>query len=157
MKRLLFPLLIVAAIVAWQALAPSQRVTDAVPQSRAPDAPSSVEAGPSRSTDAERAFEDGRSGVMLTASGRVERVLGDDREGSRHQRFIVGFASGHTVLIAHNIDVASRVEDLEVGDQVSVRGQYEWNDKGGVIHWTHHDPQGVHEPGWIEHDGRRYQ
>ena len=157
MKRLIPPLLIVAAIAAWQALAPSQRVTDAVPEHGPPDAPSSVEAGASRSTEVERAFEDGRSGVMLTASGRVERILGDDREGSRHQRFIVGFASGHTVLIAHNIDVASRVDGLEVGDQVSVHGQYEWNDKGGVIHWTHHDPQGGHEPGWIEHDGRRYE
>lgn len=156
MKRLGFPLLVIAALAAWHLLTSPQE--DGRSRLEAWGfAPSSVEAGASRSADVERAFDDGRSGVMLTASGRVERVLGDDREGSRHQRFIVGFASGHTVLIAHNIDVASRVEDLEVGDQVSVRGQYEWNDKGGVIHWTHHDPQGVHEPGWIEHDGRRYQ
>jgi len=93
---------------------------------------------------------------MVSAAGNVSRLLSDDREGSRHQRFIVGFPSGRTVLVAHNIDLAARVRSLEVGDAVRLRGQYEWNEKGGVIHWTHRDPDGSHEAGWIEHDGERY-
>ena len=61
-----------------------------------------------------------------------------------------------TVLIVHNIDLAPRVP-LQVGDSVSLRGDYVWNDRGGLVHWTHHDPAGRHIPGWIEHRGRRYQ
>ena len=33
----------------------------------------------------------------------------------------------------------------------------EWNEQGGIIHWTHHDPDGRHLPGWIKHNGRTYQ
>lgn len=97
-----------------------------------------------------------QSGVMVTAQGLVARTLADDKEGSRHQRFLLELPLGLTVLVAHNIDLAPRVP-LENGDEVAVRGQYEWNEKGGVIHWTHADPSGRHEGGWIGHQGRKYQ
>jgi hypothetical protein len=115
---------------------------------------------PERATDAvsvTQAFAEQRSGLMLETSGVVERVLSDDRQGSPHQRFIVRLASGHTVLIAHNIDLAPRVADLVAGDEVRFRGQYEYNERGGVIHWTHDDPRGEHPGGWIEHHGRFYR
>ena len=98
-----------------------------------------------------------RPGARVETSGVVERVLGDDNSGSRHQRFIVRLASGQTLLIAHNIDIAPRVAGLARGDTASFAGIYEPNNKGGVVHWTHHDPSGRHEAGWIEHKGRRYQ
>jgi hypothetical protein len=103
------------------------------------------------------AFENRRSDIQVRGSGRVSRVLADDNEGSRHQRFIVQLASGQTVLVAHNIDLASRVASIKSGDSVEFFGEYEWNERGGVIHWTHRDPQGVHEGGWIKHGGRTYQ
>jgi hypothetical protein len=103
------------------------------------------------------AFENRRSDIQVQGSGRVSRVLADDNEGSRHQRFIVQLASGQTVLVAHNIDLADRVASIKAGDSVEFNGEYEWNERGGVIHWTHRDPQGVHEAGWIKHGGRTYQ
>jgi hypothetical protein len=40
---------------------------------------------------------------------------------------------------------------------VSFSGEYVWNDKGGMIHWTHRDPRKRHRPGWIRHNGVLYQ
>ncbi len=94
---------------------------------------------------------------QVVGQGVVARVLPDDNEGSRHQRFILRLASGQTVLIAHNIDLAPRIGNLRQGDTVRFNGEYEWNDRGGVIHWTHRDPQNRHEHGWLEHSGRRYE
>lgn len=97
------------------------------------------------------------SGLQVNGSGVVERILSDDNDGSRHQRFILRLSSGRTVLIAHNIDLAPRIRSLSGGDTVQFYGQYEANDRGGVIHWTHHDPQGRHVGGWLEHRGQRYE
>jgi hypothetical protein len=103
------------------------------------------------------AFEAGQSDVWVESDAIVERVLPDDTRGSRHQRIIVRIPSGRTVLIAHNIDLAPRVEPLDPGDRLRFRGEYEWNDKGGVVHWTHHDPSGRRAGGWIEAGGRRIE
>ncbi len=98
-----------------------------------------------------------QSGTQVSGEGTVSRVLGDDTMGDRHQRFILTLDSGRTLLIAHNINLAPRIESLREGDTVSFSGEYEWNDKGGVVHWTHRDPQGQHEAGWLKHRGRIYQ
>lgn len=104
-----------------------------------------------------QAFEARRSNVQIQGSGTVARILPDDTDGSRHQRFVLAFGTGQTVLIAHNIDLAPRIAGLGVGDIVEFNGEYEWNARGGVVHWTHQDPQGRHTPGWLRHDGRTYQ
>lgn len=105
----------------------------------------------------ERAYAKRQSDLQVRLSGRVERVLPDDLEGSRHQRFILRLASGRTLLVAHNIDLAPRVAGLAKDDRVELYGEYEWNRQGGVIHWTHRDPRGSHAHGWIKHQGRRYE
>lgn len=102
------------------------------------------------------AFAQRRSDQWLEAGGVVVRTLPDDNEGSRHQRFILEVAPDLTVLVAHNIDLAPRVP-LARGDEVALRGEYEWNEKGGVIHWTHHDPRGRHRGGWIRHADKTYR
>ncbi len=98
-----------------------------------------------------------RSGSQVRGSGSVVRILSDDNEGSRHQRFILRLSSGRTVLIAHNIDLAPRVRSIAKGDAVLFYGQFESSEQGGVIHWTHKDSQGRHIDGWLEHRGNRYQ
>ena len=103
------------------------------------------------------AFANQQSGLAVSDSGVVDRVLSDDTEGGRHQRFILRLASGQTLLITHNIDIAPRVSGLSVGDSVEFSGQYEWNDRGGVVHWTHRDPGGKHQAGWLKHGGVTYQ
>ncbi|WP_300381054.1 DUF3465 domain-containing protein [uncultured Alcanivorax sp.] len=103
------------------------------------------------------AYENRQSDVQVEGAGRVVNVLPDDNKGSRHQKFILELASGQTLLIAHNIDLAPRIPDLHEGDRVSFYGEYEWNERGGVVHWTHHDPQGRHVDGWLKHQGKRYQ
>jgi len=98
-----------------------------------------------------------QSDIQVEVSGTVIKLLRDDLEGSRHQKFIIKLTSGHTILVSHNIDLAPRIEALQQGDDVSVYGEYEWNNKGGVIHWTHHDPDKKHIDGWIRHQGSQYQ
>lgn len=103
------------------------------------------------------AFANEVSNVQVEGEGTVVRLLADDTKGSRHQRFIVQLESGQTLLIAHNIDLAPRINGLEEGDSVRFNGEYEWNEKGGVVHWTHHDPRGKHVAGWVMHNGKTYQ
>lgn len=98
-----------------------------------------------------------RPGQQARGSGIVTRVLADDNDGSRHQRFILELPSRRTLLVAHNIDVAPRIPGLKRGDVVEFYGVFENNERGGVIHWTHHDPRGQHTDGWLEHKGRRYR
>jgi len=103
------------------------------------------------------AYQNRLSDIQVSGSGKVSRILRDDNEGSRHQRFILRLSSGQTLLIAHNIDLAPKINTLQEGDVVQFFGEYEWNSKGGVVHWTHHDPGGSHVSGWLKHDGRKYE
>jgi hypothetical protein len=91
----------------------------------------------------------------VTVQGTVAKLLKDDMEGVPHQRFLVKITPDITLLVAHNSDLAQRVP-VQVGDLVTLKGEYVWNHKGGVLHWTHHDPQG-RKGGWIELAGQRYQ
>ncbi len=133
------------------------------PAGRPPAAPGPAAPGPAADTRIPassravlEAFRSHRSHLELSTGGRVTRILPDDRDSPRHQRFLVEVAGPVTVLVAHNIDLAPKVP-LAAGDSVELRGEYEWNDRGGVLHWTHRDPDGRHEAGWIRYDGRLYQ
>ena len=106
----------------------------------------------------EQAHEQHRSKVWVDGGGTVTRLLRDDTKPPRHERFIVKIGTGpeaFTVLIAHNIDEAPRVP-LKKGDTITFRGQYVWNDQGGVIHETH-DLKGESEGGWIRRGDQVYR
>ncbi|MEZ4700477.1 MAG: DUF3465 domain-containing protein [Rhodothermales bacterium] len=105
----------------------------------------------------ETAFAEQARDLPVEGEGVVLRILSDDNDGSRHQRFVLELASGHTVLVAHNIDLAPRLEGIARGERVRFKGEYAWNPEGGVVHWTHHDPQGRHAGGWLEYRGTRFE
>lgn len=93
--------------------------------------------------------------TWIEAAGLVVRLIPDDVQDTRHQRFVVRLPGGQTVLVAHNLDVSSRVP-LGMADRVRFRGLYEWNERGGLVHWTHADPQGMEQGGYVEFRTRRY-
>lgn len=105
----------------------------------------------------QQAFENQTSNLQVEGKGTVLKLLKDDTEGRKHQKFLLKLTSGLTILIAHNINLSVRIENLNVGDEVEFYGEYEWNNKGGVIHWTHRDPNGRHINGWLKHQGKTYQ
>ncbi|EGR0487657.1 DUF3465 domain-containing protein [Vibrio cholerae] len=105
----------------------------------------------------QQAYQSQQSDLQVQGLGQVVKVLPDDNDGSRHQKFILKLNSGQTLLVAHNIDLAPRIPNLKVGDIVEFYGEYEWNKKGGVLHWTHKDPQNRHDHGWLKHNGQVYE
>ena len=105
----------------------------------------------------EIAYNNQQSDVQVQGQGIVSRILPDDNDGSRHQRFILKLDTGQSLLIAHNIDLAPRLNELKNGDAVEFFGEYECNSKGGVVHWTHNDPNHRHIDGWLKHRGKTYQ
>ena len=102
-------------------------------------------------------FHNHQSNVEVTADGTVVRLLPDRTSSTgTHEQFIVKLSSGDiTVEVEHNISIAPRVP-VAVGDQVIVHGEYVWNAQGGLIHFTHHDPQGTHEGGYVQDKGTTY-
>lgn len=102
-------------------------------------------------------FQTHQSQVEVTADGTVVQVL-PDRAGSSgpHERFIIKLTSYDlTLLIEHNLSIGARAP-VAVGDHVVVHGEYIWNNQGGLIHFTHHDPESRHEGGFIQDNGTKY-
>lgn len=146
------------ARVARHPTTPTSPAPRAVPAAPAPALPRATPT-PSLSDNAAimRAFTNHARDVRVDGSGSVSRLLPDDNQGERHQRFLVRLPTGQSILIVHNIDIAPRVENLRVGDEIEFEGEYVWNERGGLVHWTHHDPASRHAPGWVKHAGRVYQ
>ncbi|NUS38913.1 MAG: DUF3465 domain-containing protein [Lysobacter sp.] len=140
-KRHALPAIAAALLAAWLLL----------PQHQKGPAPSEAPVATQATSPGDHATRE------VTGSGTVIRVLPDDTRGERHQRFILRIASGETLLVAHNIDLAPRVEPLRIGDTIDYHGEYVRNPRGGVVHWTHRDPAGRHESGWLRREGRTFQ
>jgi len=153
-KRIIGVIFVAALVVMVALLLPKGQTDQGVPTNSVVPSMSI-----SANSDAQlrQLFLEQTSDVQVSGTGTVTRLLADDTEGSRHQRFILRLASGQTLLMVHNIDIAPRLSGLAVGDTVSFYGEYIYSDQGGTVHWTHHDPSGQHVAGWLEWRGRRYQ
>lgn len=88
-----------------------------------------------------------RSGLWVTLRARVTRLLPDSQGRYRHQRFIVRCRNGQSILIVNDVSIGARVP-VRKGDTVGVRGEYVWNERGGLVHFTHHSDTGA-PGGWI--------
>ena len=97
----------------------------------------------------------GDTDTWIEDTGLVVRLIPDDEQGSRHQRFILSLPGRQTILLAHNLGLSARVP-VGIGDRVRFRGMYEWNEQGGLVHWTHGDPLGMEKGGYVEFRTRRY-
>jgi hypothetical protein len=102
-------------------------------------------------------FHNRQSNVEVTADATVVRLLPDRTSATgMHEQFIIKLSSADlTIEVEHNILIGTRVPVHE-GDHVIVHGEYVWNAQGGLIHFTHHDPNGTHEGGYIRDGGRTY-
>jgi hypothetical protein len=129
----------------------------------APSNPQQLESTPTTSANAmdagaiAEAYGAHRNVPQVQGSGIVVKVLKDDTNGLQHQKFLLKVSDNITILIAHNIDLAPRVEDIHEGDTVGFKGEYIYTPKGGTVHWTHKDPRGNHAAGWLEHNGKKYE
>jgi hypothetical protein len=105
------------------------------------------------------AYRSGRSHVEVVADGTVTRLLGiAPGVVSPHEGFLMRLRSGcdTIVRVEVNTDLAGTFP-IARGEAVTVKGEYEYYPLGGVIHWTHHDPRGRHEGGFIEIGGKTYE
>ncbi len=105
------------------------------------------------------AIAQNRDGVEVTVEGPVIHVLAESNgESGTHDRFVIEVRSGskeQDILIADNVSIG-RTAPIQEGDDVTVKGVLAIDPSGPVIHWTHHDPSGRHESGFIRDRGVLY-
>ena len=78
------------------------------------------------------------------------------RPRAEHEAFDVRTADGRSLEIVDNVLLAPPVPVVP-GDRVHVVGELvPRGSRGPLVHWTHHDPAGVHADGSIELNGKRY-
>jgi hypothetical protein len=106
------------------------------------------------------AWANQRSHVEVTASGSVAKVLGTRRGPSGvHTGFLLhlrGAAGrGLTVRVEDNVDLTGPIP-VHAGDDAEVRGEYIYDPRGGLIHYTHRDPRGNRPGGYVKLANRMY-
>lgn len=106
-----------------------------------------------------RIYSAQQSRTEVVADGTVVDVLGTRRGPSGdHEGFLLRLNGGCDLLVRveTNVDLTGPVP-LRTSQRVVVKGEYEYDPMGGVIHWTHHDPRGRHDGGFVRVGDRTYQ
>ena len=167
---------VVAILVWWLADGGAQACADALRRIRSPAAAETADPAPAAPDPATPAEKPAKAkpakkkaasapaspevltdGLWWEGRGVVEKVLPDDTTPPRHQRFFLRDDRGRSLFFAHNVDEAPRVPDLREGDELSFRGEWRDNERGGAMHWTHRAGAGRRKGGWLERDGVRYE
>lgn len=101
------------------------------------------------------AYFNKESGMMAEVQGQVTRLIMDEEESAREQKFVIYAISGQSLLVTHDLSRSDRIP-VAIGDKVMVRGEYVWSEPGGTLVWTTRDNGSGGRNGWIEHKGERY-
>ena len=123
-------------------------------------APEGTSGGAAGNAAVYAAWAQQRSGVEVTASGSVAKVLGTRRGPSGyHTGFLLHLRGaegrGLTVRVEDNVDLTGPLP-IRAGDDAEVRGEYIYDPRGGLIHYTHRDPRGRHAGGYVRLNNRMY-
>jgi hypothetical protein len=106
-----------------------------------------------------QSFSSQASKQEVLAEGRIAYVLGTSNGPSgEHEGFLLKLSGDCDLLVRveTNVDITGPVP-LRAGETVTVKGEYEFEPTGGVVHWTHHDPAGRHIGGYVLAAGKLYQ
>lgn len=113
---------------------------------------------PTQQAVLERALRDKAQDQLLVVVGWVTGILPDvERDGVSYQRFEVRLVNRQHLLIEHDLHRSTRVEGIKAGSELLIRGRYFWNEQGGVLRYTHHDPEQKRPDGWIRFKHRNYE
>lgn len=94
--------------------------------------------------------------VELTVTAPIKKMLREEDYREPHQRFLLMLSNGTTVLVANDLQYGTYAP-VQEGNVVRIHGEYIWNERGGVLHWTHKSDEPRHESGYIDFNGMRYQ
>lgn len=100
-------------------------------------------------------FEQGRTGIWVSAQAPVVQILGDQDINGLNQRFTIKPTAEIVVQVRHSLEESTRIP-VEPGDTIRVQGYYEWDARGGFVSRTYSDPDQPGGGGWVEHKGIRY-
>ncbi len=78
-----------------------------------------------------------------------------NRTKAEHEYFHV-VCQGQRLEVVQNLNCSPNVP-VQPGDAIELHGELvPHGSHGALMHWTHHDPSGRHEDGWVLDHGQRY-
>jgi hypothetical protein len=86
----------------------------------------------------------------------VVKILPDDTQGRKHQKWIFALDNGRQVMAVYNSDFSDERIPVQVGQKMSLGGQFIWDRGGGLLHWLHADPKNRRPDGYVEIGGVVY-
>lgn len=86
----------------------------------------------------------------------VTKLLPDDRNGLKHQKWEARLSNGEVIQVVYNSDMGDRVP-VKIGDKFGVGGQFVWGrQRMGVMHWLHEDKREKRPDGYVFFNGTVY-